>query len=55
MSAANGQPSTVFATLQVPYNPDYPVFYSNSSNDEQPGNFTVSFKTHVTRARLSLS
>jgi hypothetical protein len=37
----NGQASTVFATLQIPYNPIYPAFFSNSSHTTMPDNFTA--------------
>jgi hypothetical protein len=36
----NGVASTVFATLQVPFNPIYPAFYSNSSSTTAVGNYT---------------
>lgn len=36
----NGVASTVFATLQVPYNPRYPAFYSNSSSTTTFGKYT---------------
>ena len=42
VAAANGQASSLFATLTVDYNPAYPAFWSNSTSTLSPTNYTVS-------------